>query len=120
MKIPVALMLCFSVLLSGCISANTAMFTPEPDSGGDTFTKIWGGIWNLEFFWAIPIIVASVSTGSFGRKELSPEQQFQLTIVAVSATLATVGIFSADIAIRNSLPYRKAYYERKQKRDKQN
>ncbi len=47
MKALLLLLLCLSVLLSGCITANTAIFKPEPDSGGDWVARILGGYFDF-------------------------------------------------------------------------
>ena len=44
MKIHLAFFLCLSVLLSGCMTANTCIFRPEPKSCGRITAQIYGGI----------------------------------------------------------------------------
>ena len=44
MRTHLALFLCLSVLLSGCMTANTIIFQPEPKSGRRLVAQIVGGI----------------------------------------------------------------------------
>ncbi len=107
MKIFLALCLCLSVLLSGCITANTSIFKPEPDSGGDVFWRIIGGWWDVEFTTGPLIILWTILYYQQSNNEAR-------NALLIAALLAPIGLILADVGMRNALPYRKAYYEKKE------
>ena len=110
MKTHLALFLCLSVLLSGCITAATDLIKPEPDSGADVFWRFIGGWWDVEIA-AGPFLFAAIIIGA----RLSDEARGALLIAAL---LAPIGLILGDTAMRNALPYRKAYYEAKESEEK--
>lgn len=103
MKLFIVLLLCLSVLLSSCISMNTAMFKPKPDSSGDKFLAGWGGFWNMEIsmYGAMGITWA-------GAASLNLESDVAFFIACMSFVSLFERILSADISYRNSMLYR--YY----------
>ncbi len=123
MKTHLVLFLCLSVLLSGCITANTAIFKPEPGSNGDALFRMWGGFWDLAF-----CIVTGTALGSLiynttkepgpshGMQGLSNLQHHLFLVVAgaLAGLWVSIGLIYADVAWRDSLPYRKAYYQDKE------
>ncbi len=91
------LFLCLSVLLSGCITANTAIFKPEPDSNGDWVARALGGFGDVVFITSL-----LVAGGHPGYKN------------PASSSLLTIGSIIVDVIIRNTLSYRKADYQEKE------
>jgi hypothetical protein len=113
MKTLLALLLCLFVLLSGCITANTVIFEPEPDSGGDWFVRIWGGIWDGAFGGLAGLIVAAMLSGSdFGPSWIHSSEAAQG--VDIGMGLGIFILIPIDVVIGNSLPYRKAYFQDKE------
>lgn len=112
MKTHLVLFLCLSVLLSGCITMTTDVFKPEPDGAGDLVVRVSGGYFNIGFGFV---------TGLFLGYTLDPEGTVPSgTLVpgpppwSLWAGLGlTIGLIAIDVAGRNTLPYRKAYYEMK-------
>ncbi len=105
-----ALFLCLSVLLSGCITANTAIFKPEPDSGGDWVIRVLGGFIDGSIASVISVNITLAATdlleggGTYGE---------WMAVYMGTLLVSWIGILLADTAIRSSLPYRKAYYQDK-------
>lgn len=106
MKTLLSLILCFSVLLSSCITANTAVLEPEPDSSGDWAIRVVGGIGDIYFGMGIGLLLFNQTGAGKGRT-----LQEALGTSTLLITLFSVGTIGADVVIRNSLPYRKAYYQ---------
>ncbi len=110
MRTYLALLLCLSVLLSGCIAVNTAIFKPEPDSGGDWAVRVLGG-------WGDFAIGCGLGMGI--TDEVMNLTDYTLTLYEYLALVnllivaGAVGTTLTDVVIRNALPYRKAYYEAK-------
>jgi len=97
----IAMLLCLSVLLSGCISMNTAMFKPKPDGAGDIVFAIWGGYWNIQI-----ITGSSIGIAWAADEVLKLRYDVAVLIGCMSFVSLFAGIFSADISIRNSMQYR--------------
>ena len=109
LKTFLALLLCLSVLLSGCITMGTEMFKPEPRSVGDWVIRVWGGL--VDF--SIPIAVSDAFS----------DPDYSESIYVSGGTgdediyvfvLGGILLIIADIALHSTLPYRKAYHEKRE------
>lgn len=99
LKTFLALLLCLSVLLSGCITMGTEMFKSEPRSVGDWVIRVWGGLVDLTL----------VSIAAEYAEYTKNEAAFYGIFVG-----GGIDILLVDIAMRNELSYRKAYYQDKE------
>ncbi len=122
MRTPLLLLLCLSVLLSGCITTTTAIFEPEPNSGGDWCARLWGGLADASLATLATYIAYRAALGGLAGSSV-PKKIWIGTVFGLMA-------IPCDVAIANSLryrqvdyipyriPYRKGYYKvrpRKQK-----
>ena len=105
MRTPLLIFLCLSVLLSGCVTANSAIFKPEPGSSGDLLVRIAGGFTDGVIALApIYLLEYEIDSSSGMLESFGP----------VVPLLIYLGIFVFDFAISAALPYRGAYYEDKE------
>jgi len=114
MKLPrtlLAMLLCLALLLSSCITANTAYYKPEPASGEDLFNRMVGGFLDIGLT-SGALYLAAIPAKCAGRTE-RPECGF-LALATLAVPFLVLG---ADLVISDSLPYRKAYYEKKEAED---
>lgn len=109
MRILLALILCLSVLLFGCITANSAIFKPKPGRAGDVALSVWGGL--IDF--SIPIAVSDAFS----------DPDYSESIYVSGGTgdediyvfvLGGILLIIADIALHSTLPYMKAYHEKRE------
>ncbi len=103
------LVLCLSVLLSGCITAYTAISKPEPDSREDIVARVVGGVVDF-FFFGIGEMALLYETGVFS--ELKGWDQLDPAISVF--LLFAIGTILIDVVIRDSLSYRRAYFQDKE------
>ena len=108
MRTPLLIFLCLSVLLSGCVTANSAIFKPEPGSSGDLLVRIAGG------FTDGVIALAPIYLLVLEPYERGSSSGMVKAFGPGGPLFIYLAIFVFDFASTAALPYRRAYYEEKE------
>ncbi len=117
MKTYLVLFLCLSVLLSGCITANTAIFEPEPDSGEDWAVRVLGGWGDFALGYGLGMGITHIVMLIDNTGPSWPSYEY-IYLADFLILAGSIGTILTDVVIRNALPYRKAYYQDKETEEK--